>query len=191
MMAKLVSKINTTKLRINRKAKQKNQLLWDLQCKQQELYQALEDILSGKKGKLRSLVGGRSNFSSRAIIVQDPSLRIDQITLPYTELVITQQQKIINILHKSYNISFNEAYKIWEKAKVKKDERVAEIINALIKSTPEGLPVLLNRNPTIALGGILQMFCIGMTDTLTIGIPLQILKFLAADFDGVITTQRI
>ena len=77
--------------------------------------------------------------------------------------------------------SYNEAYKIWEKAKVKKDERVVEIINALIKSTPEGLPVLLNRNPTIALGGILQMFCIGMTDTLTIGIPLQILKFLAAD----------
>ena len=37
MMAKLVSKINTTKLRINRKAKQKNQLLWDLQCKQQGL----------------------------------------------------------------------------------------------------------------------------------------------------------
>ena len=64
-------------------------------------------------------------------------------------------------------------------------------INALIKSTPEGLPVLLNRNPTIALGGILQMFCIGMTDTLTIGIPLQILKFLAADFDGVMDTQRI
>ena len=28
------------------------------------------------------------------------------------------------------------------------------------------------------------MFCVGMTDTLTIGVPLQILKFLAADFDG-------
>ena len=38
---------------------------------------------------------------------------------------------------------------------------------------------------------MLQMFCVGMTDTLTIGIPLQILKFLAADFDGVIATQRI
>ena len=38
---------------------------------------------------------------------------------------------------------------------------------------------------------MLQMFCVGMTDTLTIGIPLQILKFLAADFDGVMDTQRI
>ena len=35
------------------------------------------------------------------------------------------------------------------------------------------------------------MFCVGMTDTLTIGVPLQILKFLAADFDGVIAAQRI
>ena len=184
MINKFVHEINKDKTRMDNKKKLKNDLLFKLQQEYMNLYVEIEAILSGKKGKLRSLVGGRSNFSSRAIIVQDPSLRIDQITLPYTELVITQQQKIINILHKSYNISFNEAYKIWEKAKVKKDERVAEIINALIKSTPEGLPVLLNRNPTIALGGILQMFCIGMTDTLTIGIPLQILKFLAADFDG-------
>ena len=35
------------------------------------------------------------------------------------------------------------------------------------------------------------MFCVGMTDTLTIGVPLQILKFLAADFDGVNVAQRI
>ena len=58
----------------------------------------------------------------------------------------------LNVLHKSYNIPFNEAYKIWEKAQVKKDPRVVEIINALIHSTPEGLPILLNRNPTIAYG---------------------------------------
>ena len=191
MINKFVHEINKDKTKMDNKKKLKNDLLFKLQQEYMNLYAEIEAILSGKKGKLRSLVGGRSNFSSRAIIVQDPSLRIDQITLPYTELVITQQQKIINILHKSYNISYNEAYKIWEKAKVKKDERVVEIINALIKSTPEGLPVLLNRNPTIALGGILQMFCIGMTDTLTIGIPLQILKLLAADFDGVMDTQRI
>ena len=31
---------------------------------------------------------------------------------------------------------------------------------------------------------ILQMYCIGYTDTLTMSIPLQILPLLAADFDG-------
>lgn len=31
---------------------------------------------------------------------------------------------------------------------------------------------------------ILQMFCIGFTDSLTMSVPLQVLKLLAADFDG-------
>ncbi len=28
------------------------------------------------------------------------------------------------------------------------------------------------------------MYCVGFTDTLTLSVPLQILKLLAADFDG-------
>ena len=34
---------------------------------------------------------------------------------------------------------------------------------------------------TIAYGGILQMFCIGFTETYTMAVPLQVLKSLAAD----------
>lgn len=30
----------------------------------------------------------------------------------------------------------------------------------------------------------MQMFCVGFTDTLTMSVPLQALKPLAADFDG-------
>ena len=64
------------------------------------------------------------------------------------------------------------------------NERVAEIITAIINSEPEGLPVIINRNPTINYGSILQMYCVGFTDTLTMSVPLQVLKLLAADFDG-------
>lgn len=42
----------------------------------------------------------------------------------------------------------------------------------------------INRNPTINYGSILQVFCIGYTDTLTMSVPLQILKIMGADFDG-------
>ena len=95
----------------------------------------------------------RFNYSARAVIAQDPSLRIDQVKLPYTELVITQQQKIINILQKTYNISPSEAYNIWYKALAEYNERVADIIMSIIRSYgEEGLPVLLNRNPTISYG---------------------------------------
>ena len=34
---------------------------------------------------------------------------------------------------------------------------------------------------TIAYGGILQMFCVGFTETYTMAVPLQVLKSLAAD----------
>ena len=59
---------------------------------------------------------------------------------------------------------------------------VKNIIETLIKNdrNGKGLPCIINRNPTIAYGGILQMFCIKMTDTYTMGVPLQILKLLAA-----------
>lgn len=101
--------------------------------------------------------------------------------MPYVELVKCLQQRIINILVRTYNISPSDAYDIWSKAVSTKDERIAEIINTIIRSEPEGLPVIINRNPTLAYGSVLQMFCIGFTDTLTMSVPLQVLPLLAAD----------
>lgn len=86
------------------------------------------------------------------MIRQDASLRVDQVKLPYVELVKCLQQRIINILVRNYNISPSDAYDKWYKAISKKDDRVAEIIDNLIKASPEGLPVLINRNPTIDYG---------------------------------------
>lgn len=95
----------------------------------------------------------RYNFSSRAVIAQNSQLRIDQVTLPYTMLVIMLQPQIINILNRLYNMSYSDAYNLVFKATAKKDERIASIIDTIIKnSTPEGLPVIINRNPTISYG---------------------------------------
>jgi DNA-directed RNA polymerase beta' subunit len=85
----------------------------------------------------------RYNFSGRAVISQKPSLRIDQVTLPYTMLVIMLQPQIINILNRLYNMSYSEAYDVVYRATATKDDRVASIIDTIIKnSTPEGLPVI-------------------------------------------------
>lgn len=184
MMSKHVANINLCKTRMQREEKPKNQQLYKLQMKYNELYKEMEAILSTKKGDIRSLIGGRYNFSSRDVIVQNPDLRIDQITLPYAALVILLEQRIVNILHTTYNISFSEAHSIWYRANITPDDRVKEIIMAIIKSNPKGLPIIINRNPTISYGSILQMFCIGMTMTYTMGVPLQVLPSLAADFDG-------
>lgn len=124
------------------------------------------------------------NFSSRAVIRQDPTLRIDQIKLPYVMLVKTMQQRIINILMRSYNMNPSQAYEIWSKALVTYDDQIAQILNNIIRESGEGIPCILNRNPTISYGSILQVHCIGFTNTLTMSVPLQALKPLAADFDG-------
>lgn len=184
MIVKYAAEINNDKLSIFKKKKPKEALLYNMNTKYIQLYKELENIVSGKKGVFRTLFGGRYNFTSRSVIVPNPKLRIDEVTLPYQTLVVLLQQRIINILVKSYNISYAEARDIWSKSQNAKDNRVYNIIEGIIKDSGRGIPVLINRNPTIAYGGILQMFVVGMTKSYTMGMPLQILPLLAADFDG-------
>ncbi len=184
MMVKLTSEINNDKLKIFKKRKTKNRLLLDLQFKFCELYAELEKLVAGKKGTFRTVFGGRYNFTSRNVIVPNPDLRIDEVVMPYKAMVELLQQTIVNILQKSYNISYSEAYNIWQRSQIVKDERVYQIIKGLIKDNPRGIPVLINRNPTISYGGILQMYVVDICDSYTLGLPLQILPLLAADFDG-------
>lgn len=185
MINKLKSEINNESLKMFRMKKSKEQCLYDMQKKVNKLYASVEAILSGKKGALRTLIGGRYNFTSRNVIVADPSLRIDQVSLPYAALIVLLEQRIKNILHKSYSMSYSDAHDFWSEACIIPNDTVRNIILSLIKndSSGRGLPLIINRNPTISYGSILQMHCVKMTDTYTMGIPLQILKSLAADFD--------
>ena len=149
MINKHAHNINNDKRKMNQNIKIKNSELFKLQMKFVELCDEVLNSLSGKYGNLRMLIGGRYNYSSRSVIRQDPTLRIDQIKLPYVTLVKILQQRIVNILIRSYNMSPSEANDIWSKALAKKDERVAEIITMIIKANGEGLPCILNRNPRI------------------------------------------
>lgn len=184
MMTKLVANINKNRTKTDNTQRLKNLQLFNLQMKYMELYDEIINILSGKKGNLRMLVGGRFNFTSREVIKQDPSLRIDQVKLPYVELVITQEQRIINILHRTYNISFQDAYDKWYRALSKVDVTIVEIIESLIKSSKRGMPVIINRNPTISFGGIMQVFCVGINFNYCMSISNQVLVPMAADYDG-------
>lgn len=147
LMSKLATTINSDQLRIYRHKKSKNKLLLDLQLQYNKLYEEVEKILEGKKGNIRSLFGGRYNFSSRAVIVPDPKLEVDQVGLSYTALTELLQQSIINILVKSHNMSYNDAYKIWYKASLVKDPKVYNIIQGIINNTEFGIPIIINRNP--------------------------------------------
>lgn len=160
IMAKQAKYINRNKRSMDRNLTLKNQQLFRFQSKYMELYDEVVEILSGKKGELRTLVSGRFNFSSRNVIKQNPNLRIDQVELPYAELVITEEQRIINILHRTYNITYQEAYNQWFKAVGKVDPIVVNILQDLIKSScnGEGIPVIINRNR--ATCSVLKRCCV-------------------------------
>ena len=193
IMATLTAAINNDTNTIDRKGIIQNKLLKDAQDKIKELYDEIGKILSGKRGQIRQLYGGRFNFSSRSVIVPNNRVAIDEIELSYQCLCGLLQQVIINILHKSYNMSYNDAHVYWDRHRIYQDPVITRIIEGLInarkKEGKRGLPIIINRNPTISFGGIVGVYCVGISAGYTMGISLQILKGLAADFDGVAERQ--
>lgn len=145
MLSKLVHTVNNDHLGMFRKAKPKNTCLFDIQTEFNKLYTEQINILATKKGELRQNFGGRFNFSARCVIAQEPSLEVDSVKLPYFALVELLKPTIVNILKKSYNITYSDAYKIWYKAQINKDDRVWSIIDQFIKERGY-IPILINRN---------------------------------------------
>ena len=128
----------------DKQKKNKYELLYDIQVQFNLLYTELVKILKGKKGDIRSSIGGRYSFSERSVIKQDVYLMPDQVKLPYHGLCELLQQVIINILVRTYNFSYAEAYKKWYKAQIGFDQIVYDIIDGLIKDSDGGIPVLIN-----------------------------------------------
>lgn len=145
LLAKLVHVVNNNDLKMFRKKKPKDQCLYDIQTQFNDLYTEQINIMATKKGELRQNFGGRFNFTARCVIAQEPSLEIDSVKLPYFALVELLKPTIINFLKKSYNITYGNAYKIWYKAHISKDERVWKIIDDFIKDKGH-IPLIINRN---------------------------------------------
>lgn len=183
LLAKLAATLNRDNLSIYRNDKLQNQLLWDMQLKISELTDEIIRILADKRGVMRSTISGRTSFSERSVIVPDSTLRMDEVTLPYTGLVLLLEQVIVDILQSSYNVTYAAAYKIWYYATLQQDKRVLDIINNLIHM--DKIHVLINRNPTIHYQSIVWKRVVRVnTDSLVMGLDPYVLQGLTADFDG-------
>ena len=68
MLAHLVAQVNKDKLKPDRQKKNKYEMLYDIQVQFNDLYTELKEILEGKKGDLRSSIGGRLTILSSRII---------------------------------------------------------------------------------------------------------------------------
>lgn len=182
ILAKDAATLNKNDISIYRNTNSINQLLWHMQMSLNELSEEIIKILSGKKGIIRTTISGRTAFSERSVIVPNPKLRVDEITLPYFGLCHLLQQVLVNIIQKSYNITYAEAFKIWYYASLKIDKKVEDIIWNLIKANK--IRVLINRNPSIFYQSIVYKKVVGLTHDFSMGIDDYSIKGLEGDFDG-------
>lgn len=89
-----------------------------------------------------------------------PDLRIDEVRLGYPCLCGLLQQRIINILHKSYFMKYNDAYKLLQESMHKENPIIRQIIDGIIKSYDRGIPILINRNPRVVGTLPVMVICI-------------------------------
>lgn len=167
--------------------KDDHEILSEIQKTLMELWALNFEMINQKDGHIRGeILGGRNNFSSRCVIIPDPSLRSDQIRMPYLAFLELYKYEIIAHLVRLDNITEAFAFDQWSRATLEFDPRIYTIMAYLVKEFKP--KVLINRNPTINYGSMLCMSIVEVKPEydydFTMSIPIQILKLLNADFDG-------
>ncbi|MBD3273622.1 DNA-directed RNA polymerase subunit beta' [Candidatus Dependentiae bacterium] len=138
---------------------------------------SLSEMLRGKQGRFRqNLLGKRVDYSGRSVIVVDPELHIHQCGLPklmalelfkpfvYVEL---QKRELAPNLRVAKRMVENMVEEVWE----------------ALEEVVKGLPVLLNRAPTLHRLGI-QAFYPILMEGKAIKIHPLVCSAFNADFDG-------
>lgn len=162
-------------------------ILYSVQMKLMQLWTLIFEQIDQKEGHIKSeILGGMINFSARNVIIPDPTLRADEIRLNYMAFLELFKYEIISFLVETSDITENEAYEQWFRARIKYSSKIYEIMNyILVKQKPK---VLINRNPTINYGSLqcckIKSIKNEFQDDYTMSLPIQILPVLNADFDG-------
>ena len=153
--------------------------LYQAQLRVNTLWQANFALIDGKDGWIRSnVLGGNLNYTARNVIVLDPTLKIDEVDIPYKTFVVMFSGKIIKRIKKDKDWSTVKAYN-FVKVRFKFDPYIYKIMEDIIRE--EEPKIILNRNPTIVFGSILLMKIRKVkkdSDDLTLAVPSAILPGL-------------
>lgn len=135
----------------------------------------------------RNGMGVRCHWSCRAVIspIVKPHMG-DELHMPWTATVKCMTLEIINLLVNRKGKSLSDALNQVTAAISSYDEEIHDILNTLIQECPyKGLPILLDRNPSLILGSCQLMF---VTEVLphdsVICISPMCITASNADFDG-------
>jgi DNA-directed RNA polymerase beta' subunit len=159
----------------------KNQMLVN------ELFDTIIDTLSNKEGYIRgSLMGCRLNFSSRNVITPlSGKFGMNDCVMPYATAIELLRPLIIRKLQKVKKVSISQAHKMWFDATLIYNKLVHTIMKELVAQ--DNIRILLNRNPTISVGSILQLQIVdikGDMNDKTLSISNLVLPCISGDYDG-------
>lgn len=152
--------------------------LYQAQQRANELWALTFQLIDGKHGWTRgNVLGGEFNFSGRQVIVLDPTLKIDEVDMSYKAFIEQYKGQILRkiIEDKGWTITKATNYLA---SKFNFDPYVYNIMMQIVR---EGVHLILNRNPTITYGSILQMKVRSIkkdSDDWTLAIPSAILPGL-------------
>lgn len=169
-----------------------NAVLWRIQERANEIFDHVLHVLSGKGGYLRGdLLGVRINFSARCVITPlGPGHEQDEVEVPYLAFLELYRFQLTNLLARMHGVSLARANELWHEAQTKFDRSMYAAMKELIKrGSPDGrgLPALINRNPTIAFGSILQVRIVDVKKSVsdyTMSVHNGILRLMGGDYDG-------
>lgn len=163
-----------------------NMRLYAIQTRYAYIAAKISKGLNKKTGHIRSNIqGARYNNSGRYIISPMKTGKINEVDFPYLGFLEMYRPEIIHLLCKLNDLTINEAYILWKQATLQFNKRIYKIMDYMVKNY--NIHILLNRNPTIAYGGIMRMRIrkIKKTyDDLTLCVPINSLGAFAGDFDG-------
>ncbi len=144
---------------------------------QKRQLKSLADSLKGKQGRFRqNLLGKRTDYSGRSVIVVNPKLRLEQCGLPKVMAIELFKPFIISkLIEKEIVHNVRSASRFIEAGA----EEVWDILEDIIKDAY----VLLNRAPTLHRLGI-QAFKPTLIEGKAIQIHPLVCKAFNADFDG-------
>ena len=133
------------------------------------------------KGTRGNTLGGEFNSSGRQVIVLDPSLKIDEVDLSYKAFIEQYKGLILRKIIEDRGWTITKATNFLA-SKFNFDQYVYDIMMMVIHEDKPRL--ILNRNPTITYGSILEMRIRKVkedADDWTLSIPSAILPGLNAD----------
>lgn len=164
---------------------ERDYILWRIQLKVNNIWELCLQMLKGKDGFIRDqLLGGSLNYTSRNVIIPDPTLRDDELDVSYHTFLELFKYPIMHYIMRLEDVPLNKAVTIWQNA-FKFDEKVYQIMTYIVRH--EDGRLLINRNPTLNFYSMLLMRIRRVKDDpndYCLSVPLSILPGLNADFDG-------